>query len=120
MNITPLALIFLGTATLIAVLSIPLILRKIPMNHFYGVRFPQSYKSIANWYEINHIGGLTLLIATIPIYIAGVTGLVFADAFGSGTSAYPIIGAIVTCLSLCTATFIAHSKAKRIDAEQKG
>ena len=51
-----------GVGALMVVTSIPLILRIVPMNRFYGVRIPQSYKSESNWYAINAYGGWLLLL----------------------------------------------------------
>lgn len=60
--------------------SIPLILRKVPMNPAYGFRFPQSFKSERNWYEINAYGGWCLLIWSLPMLIQGILGLVRPEA----------------------------------------
>lgn len=46
----------------IILVSIPLFLKKIPPNRFYGVRVPLSMKSEANWYFVNSIGGRWLII----------------------------------------------------------
>ncbi len=43
------ALVTIGMALFIAALSIPLILRKVPMNHVYGVRFRASFQSERHW-----------------------------------------------------------------------
>src|SRR5678815_1007433 len=52
-------------------ISIPLILRRIPMNHFYGVRIPKSFVSDDNWYAINAYGGRSLAIAGAIISVIG-------------------------------------------------
>ena len=59
-------------AILIIGISIPLVKRKIPMNHFYGVRFKKSFESEENWYKINHYGGKQLIAWSIPLLIIGV------------------------------------------------
>jgi uncharacterized membrane protein len=109
MNIIPLASIFLGTATLIAALSIPLIMRMIPMNQFYGVRFPQSFKSEKAWYEINAFGGKALLISSVPILLVGLYGLPHEPR-----NYFPIGNAIllVSVMVACLASYI---KARAID-----
>jgi uncharacterized membrane protein len=52
-------------------ISIPLILRRIPMNGFYGVRLPKSFVSDANWYAINAYGGRILAVAGAIISVVG-------------------------------------------------
>ena len=64
-----LSLTSIGVAVLMAGLSIPMILRRIPMNSFYGARFKASFKSKKNWYEINEYGGKALLAASLLIAI---------------------------------------------------
>lgn len=61
--------IFVG-AVCIAV-SIPLVMGRIPPNHFYGVRLPQSFKSEQAWYAINRYGGRRLIVWSIPMILAG-------------------------------------------------
>ena len=39
------------------VVSVPLILRWIPMNRWYGIRTRKAFASEENWYEINAYGG---------------------------------------------------------------
>ncbi|HPQ45546.1 MAG TPA: SdpI family protein [Syntrophales bacterium] len=59
-------------ASLIVGVSIPLVMRKIPMNHIYGVRFKKSYESEDNWYKINNYGGKQLIIWSVPLFIIGI------------------------------------------------
>lgn len=39
---------------------IPLILRMVPMNAFYGIRIPAAYASPQRWFDINAYGALTM------------------------------------------------------------
>lgn len=63
MNLTAVAIGSLVISLACVGLSIPAILRKIPMNKMYGVRFRQCFKSDEAWYEINAYGGKALLAA---------------------------------------------------------
>jgi len=56
---------------LVVGISIPLILRRIPMNRFYGVRIPKSFVSDDNWYAINAYGGRFLAVAGVIISVVG-------------------------------------------------
>jgi len=49
-------------AVVLVVSSIPLILRKVPRNGVYGIRFPETIADDHIWYEVNATGGRDLLI----------------------------------------------------------
>jgi uncharacterized membrane protein len=63
-----------GVGLLIVAVAIPLILRKVPMNPWYGVRFASSYKSDWLWYEINEYGGKLLAAMGLIWSAYGVAG----------------------------------------------
>lgn len=103
--------LFIGLGLLLVGISVPLILRKIPKNHFYGVRFPQSYKSDKHWYLINQRGGWALLICGVLTALYGLGGL-----FVRATSRSSLIGGhILLGLSLVVATAWSYIDARRID-----
>jgi hypothetical protein len=58
--IVPIPYVHCGIGLLTALTSIPLILKKVPMNRVYGVRIRKAYVSQRNWYEINAYGGKLL------------------------------------------------------------
>ncbi len=103
-----LAFVTIGIALLIAGLSLPLILRKVPMNPFYGVRFRQSFQSQEAWYAINGYGGKALLIASIPILLVGLYGLFFTPKH------YLWITEGVLLLSITTACILSYLKARKV------
>lgn len=51
---------FLAAAAAI-VAALPLIQRRVKMNHWYGVRIPAAFASDEAWYDINRYGGRLLL-----------------------------------------------------------
>lgn len=114
MNPATYAIINIGIAVLLAGLSIPLIFRKVPMNHLYGVRFSQSFKSNEAWYEINEYGGKALLISTLPILLSGIYGLV------QRPENYPLIGTAILMISVMTACFFSYLKARNIEKKKEG
>lgn len=59
--IVPIPYVLAGIGVATIALSIPLILRKVPMNRLYGVRLRCSFVSQRNWYAINAYGGKLLL-----------------------------------------------------------
>lgn len=57
----PIPAVHCGIGVATALVSTPLILRKVPMNHAYGVRCRAAFVSSRNWYELNAYGGKLLL-----------------------------------------------------------
>ncbi len=53
-------------------IGIPLVKRKIKMNHFYGFRIKKSFESEDIWYDINAYAGKQFIIWSIPMIIAGI------------------------------------------------
>ena len=52
----------IGAGVLLALLGIPLWLRRVPPNWFYGVRFPSTLADESVWYDINARGGRDLVV----------------------------------------------------------
>jgi len=50
----------MGVATVL--LCVPLALRQVPMNRFYGIRLKQAYESDERWYAINSAGGWAFIV----------------------------------------------------------
>src|SRR3954467_9642011 len=73
-------MIFAGTFLLagfvLFCVSWPLIRRKIPRNHFYGIRIREAFVSAERWYDINEMGGRRLAAAATAIFMTGLLGLV--------------------------------------------
>jgi hypothetical protein len=104
-------LVNMGIALLIALLSIPLIFRRVPMNSFYGVRFAESYKSDKSWYAINEFGGKALFVASLPILISGLWGYLATP------SNFLITGSTVMVISVTVACIVCYIKARMIDKQ---
>jgi uncharacterized membrane protein len=63
MNIAPRILIIIVPVFLMIV-AVPLILKKIPKNGFYGIRTPKTMSgSDEQWYRVNREGGIAIFIA---------------------------------------------------------
>ena len=67
---TPHALLLL-TAVLLIVFALPLWLRMVPPNHFYGVRTRAALDDEQRWYAVNASAGFDLLVSGI-ILLAGI------------------------------------------------
>jgi uncharacterized membrane protein len=42
---------------LLVLLSVPLVLRRVPPNHFYGFRVPATHRDRSVWYDVNAAAG---------------------------------------------------------------
>jgi uncharacterized membrane protein len=59
-------------------ISIPLVIRIVPPNMFYGFRTRKTLSNETLWYEANYRGGVNLIIASV---IALVARFVFMQVF---------------------------------------
>ena len=69
--IVPIPYVHCGIGLLMALVSVPLIRRKVPMNRVYGIRVSKAYISEHNWYEINAYGGKLLFVFGIFLLAYG-------------------------------------------------
>ncbi len=74
---------------LIILMSIPLVLGSVEMNHGYGVRIKKAFESEENWYKINKFGGkklifwsaIMIIVGTITLFIHFVNNTLLFIAF---------------------------------------
>ncbi|WP_061810068.1 SdpI family protein [Rossellomorea vietnamensis] len=59
------SLIFIG-------ISLPLLLGKIRMNTYYGIRISTSFESDEAWYKINRYGALQMIVWSVPLFLIGI------------------------------------------------
>ncbi|MHB1081653.1 MAG: protein kinase domain-containing protein, partial [Prosthecobacter sp.] len=58
----------------LATVSLPLWLRLVPMNSFYGVRLPSTFSSNERWYDVNAVFGKHLFFWSLTVIAAGIAG----------------------------------------------
>lgn len=63
----PLPYVHAGMGALFSALSLPLILRKVPMNTAYGFRLRKAFVSPSNWYALNAFGGKFMFAAGLAL-----------------------------------------------------
>jgi len=103
-------------AGVIAVVSIPLILKMVPPNHLYGFRTPSTLANRPLWYRANTFAGWALLIAavaSIALTVSADGGALPGVAFGAVTFLLPLLIAVVVCffyLRRITSTVAGGSK----------
>ncbi|MEO5815784.1 MAG: SdpI family protein [Gemmatimonadaceae bacterium] len=98
--IIPAVYVHCGVGLVTTALSIPLVLRRVPMNALYGVRLPQSFKSDELWYDINAYGGRLLLTLGILLTVLGYLGRDLAPPMRSPWYAAFTIAPLLTILAL--------------------
>ena len=88
-------------SSLLVLLAIPLILRRVPPNPLYGLRVPATYKDDQVWYDANAasgrdfvIFGVCMTLLTIVLQVAGVRDMAFAIAWSLAVGA-GAIGTVV-------------------------
>jgi uncharacterized membrane protein len=91
--------LFLLVPLLVIAISIPLILGKVPRNHWYGFRTPKTLSSDAVWYPANRIGGKYLCVAGMIQLIAFAIGFSFwpeqTIAYESVLATLPLLIAVL-------------------------
>ena len=79
----------LQLGVIIFIMSWPLILRKVPMNHGFGIRIPAAFTSEQRWYDLNAYGGRQLASWSSLLIAAGVAGFFISpdhfDLFAYGS-----------------------------------
>jgi len=70
-------LLIIGMSIVFTVLALPLWLRKVPMNQWYGMRIPKAFESNEKWYHINEYGGkLLFYLIALPTFATGIVAFV--------------------------------------------
>lgn len=92
--------------------SWPLICRKIPRNHFYGIRIREAFVSADRWYEINAVGGRHLAGAACAIFATGLLGL-FVPSRAFMAYIALAVGIVVASLLLSIIQTLRWAKATR-------
>jgi hypothetical protein len=86
-----------GVGLAIFLSSIPLVRRRVPMNHWYGVRIPAAFRSDKDWFAVNEYGGRALMKFATLIIFTSLIGL-FVPATALVT--YALINAGITVVGL--------------------
>ena len=89
-----------GIGLLTAALAVPLVMRKVPMNRWYGVRISKAFRSERNWYDINAYGGKLLLAYGLLLTLFGIAAHDYAPSPQSIWSAAFIVGPLLLLFPL--------------------
>lgn len=78
---TAVALTILVGGLTILFVSLPLIYRKVPMNHLYGIRIEEAFQSDERWYAVNAYGGRQLARWSALIIACGTAGFFVPEKY---------------------------------------
>lgn len=98
--IVPIPYVHTGIGILTALLAIPLIMRKVPMNRVYGIRIRKAFISSSNWYALNAYGGKCLLVFGIFLAAFGLLGKDFAPPPTSVWAPVFMVAPMITILPI--------------------
>lgn len=93
--VVPLVISLVGL--LVIIVSIPLMLRLVPMNSFYGLRLAATFKSSERWYDINARSARLMAGWAMVIIGAGIAGFFVLPGYREGYST-AIVGMVLLCL----------------------
>ncbi len=94
----PLYLLWVTTGLILIGVSIPLVLKKIPPNQWYGFRVPKTFSSDHIWYEANRVAGIDLCLAGGAVIGASVVLNFISPMLGEGISVTVMLIVIVVSL----------------------
>lgn len=95
-------LLWVVTGLILIAVSIPLVLKKIPPNQWYGFRVPKTFSSDHIWYEANRIAGIDLCLAGGVVVGASIVLNFMAPIIGQGLSVtvmlFVLIGSLLAAV----------------------
>jgi len=98
--IIPAVYVHCGVGLISTATALPLALRRVPMNHVYGIRLPESFTSDACWYDINAYGGRLLLVYGVVLTVLGYLARDLAPPVRSLWSPVFIVAPLLVFLAL--------------------
>ena len=97
-----LLILFVASGLLLAVLSVPLIFRKIPPNYWYGFRVRATLENEEVWYPANEYAGKWLLWVGMGTVVAAVTLFLMPSTnvgvYASAVGGILIVGLVVALI----------------------
>lgn len=92
--------LYLGSSLLLVVLSIPMILRKVPPNLLYGFRVRKTLEDREVWYDVNAYAGKWLLATGLGSSLCSVV-IYFIPGLSIDKYALACLGAFSVLLAIC-------------------
>jgi hypothetical protein len=109
---TILGILNIAVGILFILISIPLVIKKIPMNSLYGFRISKAFESEENWYEVNRYGGRQLIQWSLLLIVIGALYFTFPmDSSRSElTNALMAVAPIIICPVVAIVKTVLYAK----------
>ncbi len=92
------SILFAAVGLFLMGISIPLIMRKVPPNSFYGCRTRKTLSHPKIWYEANHISGKDFCISGTIVFLASMLTLLFGQKLNTNLAVITLL--IILLLSM--------------------
>lgn len=106
---------FAASGLLVIAFGVPLMLRRVPPNGFYGLRVPATFKDEKVWYDANAASGRDLVVFGIAIIVAALV----PPALGWSGESYQLVLGMTVALGAIVLTMIGWARANRMLRERK-
>lgn len=106
---------FAASGLLVVVFGVPLMLRRVAPNGFYGLRVPATFKDEQVWYDANAASGRDLVVFGIAIMIAALV----PPALGWRGELYQLAWGMTVALGMIVLTMVGWARANRMLRERK-
>ena len=106
---------FAASGLLMIVFGVPLILRRVPPNAFYGLRVPATFKDEQVWYDANAASGRDLVVFGIALIVSAGA----MSALGWTAESHRLAWAMVAALGAILLTLLGWSRANRLLRERQ-
>ncbi len=113
-----LVFLFLFSGMFLAVISVPMILGKIPPNGFYGFRVRKTMEDPEIWYTANAYSGKWLLVASLVMALATV-GLYFVPGISLDIYAYTVLSVWIFAFAVMVIVSVRYLNISLIRAVSK-
>jgi uncharacterized membrane protein len=106
---------FVASGLLVIVFGVPLWMRRVPPNGFYGLRVPATFKDEQVWYDANAASGRDLVVFGLAIIAAALV----PPALGWSDESYQLAWGMTVALGAIVLTMIGWARANRMLRERK-
>jgi hypothetical protein len=101
----------LALGVLIVILGIPLFLRKIHPNRFYGLNAALQYESKTKWYSANrYLGGALIVAGLVTIALTGLIWIVKPSALSKSNKLLALVEILVVAVPAVLAYIVAYTR----------
>ncbi len=90
-----LLLVCAGTSAVFVCAGVPLLLGKVPPNHWYGCRTRKTLSDERAWYAVNRVTGQDLILAGVVVFISSLAVFAFGRSLGPDAAAAVMVSVVL-------------------------